>query len=56
MDVPNTTMLTPMIKPAIHPNIPPANPFQKAPVTAPTMPSPIMTTHRHTLKSAFQIS
>ena len=50
MDVPNNTMITPMNKPATHPNAPPENLFQKAPATAPTIPSPIMTTHRHILK------
>ncbi len=50
MDVPITTMHNPMIKPAKHPNIPPASPFQKAPAAAPTVPSPNMTIHRHMLK------
>jgi hypothetical protein len=45
MGVAMTTMHTLRNKPATHPNIPPINPFQKAPTAAPSIPGPIIITN-----------
>jgi hypothetical protein len=49
MGVAMTVMHTPRNKPATHPIIPPINPFQKAPTTAPAIPGPIITSKNRIL-------